>query len=201
MGHFLFGVYNLKDRRFNKHKRNTDFVPTNHQIRSPKVRCIDSEDNNLGVIDKLEAIRIAENAKLDLVQVAPGNRDNPPTCRILDSGKYKYEMSKRKKENAKKQRESAVKIKEVKFRPNTDQNDLKTKATKAQQFIEDGHRVKVSIFFRGREITHKDVGMETLNKFLQMVPNMHLLGEPVQQGKILSVIGTRKKEVELKAAV
>jgi len=197
----LFGEYHLKDKRFSNKNNRRDFVPTNHQIRAFKVRCIDAENNNLGVIDKSEAIRVAEDAKLDLVQVSPGDKDNPPTCRILDSGKYKYEMAKRKKENAKKQRESAIKIKEIKFRPSTDQNDLKTKASKAQRFIEEGDRVKISIFFRGREITHKDVGIDTLKKFLEMVPNMQLMGEPVQQGKILSVIGTRKKEKELKAAV
>ncbi len=193
MGYFHLEKICLKDNRFNRNRNNNNnFVPINHQIRTPTVRCIDAEGNNLGIIDKIEAIKLAQDSKLDLIQVTPGDFNNPPTCRILDYGKYKYELSKRQKDNAKKQRESAVKIKEIKFRPGTDQNDLKTKAVKTQEILEDGDRVKVSIFFKGREIAHKNVGMETLNKFLAMVPNMQLLGEPTQQGKILSVIGTKK---------
>jgi translation initiation factor IF-3 len=180
----------LKDKRFNNRKK--DFVPINHQIRSPKVRCINVNNENIGVIDTSEAISTAKVAGLDLIQVAPGDRDNPPTCRILDYGKYKYDISKKKKESSKKQRESIVKLKQIKLRPNTDQNDLKTKAANAERFIEEGDRVKISIFFRGREITHKDVGMDTLRQFVEMVPNMRLVGDPSMQGKVLSAIGSKR---------
>ena len=179
----------MKDRRIN----NKDFVPTNYQIRSLKVRCIGLNNENLGVIDKNEAIKIAEGYSLDLIQVCPGD---PPTCKILDYGKYKYEMSKKQKENAKKQRESFTEIKEIKLHPNTSENDIKIKAQKAEELLSDGSRVKLSVVFRGREITHKDVGLNTLKDLVNLIPNIQLYGEPVLQGKVLSVLSSKKKEIK-----
>jgi translation initiation factor IF-3 len=119
-----------------------------------------------------------------------------PICRIVEYGKFKYELSKKKKETAKKQRESTIKTKEIKFRPSTDENDLKTKADKVEKFLNEGDRVKITIMFRGREITHKEVGIETLNKFIDMIPNIELINEPSMQGRILSTLVGRKKEAK-----
>lgn len=154
------------------------------------------DGTNLGVLPRDEAIRKAQDQSLDLVMVTEG-KDGVPICRIVEYGKFKYELSKKKKETAKKQRESTIKTKEIKFRPSTNDNDLKTKASKAKQFLNEGDRVKITIMFRGREITHKEVGMETLNKFIQMIPNIQLINEPSMQGRILSVLTGRKKEVKV----
>src|SRR5690554_4765412 len=100
---------------------------------------------------------MALDAGLDLVQVSSGGRNSSPTCKILDYGKYKYQQSKNEKAAAKKQRENSVKIKEIKFRPTTDINDLRTKASKVQEFLNDGDKVKITIAFRGREVSHKEI--------------------------------------------
>ncbi|HVI42753.1 MAG TPA: translation initiation factor IF-3, partial [Anaerovoracaceae bacterium] len=138
---------------FNK---NQDRIIINHQIRGQKVFCINHENVNLGLIPLSQALNLAQEHGLDLVQVSAPSKDRAPTCKILDSGKYKYDLSKKKKEAEKKQREAIVKTKEIKFRPTTDLNDLKTKARKAEGFIEEGCRVKISITFKGREISHQE---------------------------------------------
>lgn len=174
-----------------------DFVPFNRKIRAPQVRCIDAEGNNLGIVSIENALRTAENSNLDLVQIAK-SKDGIPICRVTDYGKYKYDMSKRKKEAARKQRESSTKTKEIKLRPSTDINDLQVKATKTQGFLESGDKVKISVMFKGREITHRDVGIDTLHKFLELVPNGQLMGQPSMQGRILSALVNKK---EAKASV
>lgn len=162
-------------------------TPSNYRIRAKKVLCIESNGNNLGIISKDEAIQIAKSKELDLVMISDG-KDGIPICRILDYGKFKYEQSKKKKEAFKKQRESLIKTKEVKLRPSTDINDLKTKSLKVQKFLDEGDRVKISIVFRGREITHKNIGHDTLNDFFKMISNFEKITQPSIQGKILSVL-------------
>ena len=157
--------------------------------------CIDSDGENIGVIHRDDAIKKAQEKELDLVMIADG-KDGIPVCKIVEYGKFKYELSKKNREIAKKQRESVIKTKEIKFHPSTDENDLKNKASKVEKFLNDGDRVKVSITFRGREITHKNVGMDTLNKFISLVPNLELINEPFMQGRVLSVLCKRKKDVK-----
>jgi translation initiation factor IF-3 len=111
----------------------------------------------------------------------------------LDYTKYRYEQAKKKKEVDRKQRESAIKTKEIKFHPGTDKNDLRVKANKAAEILADGNRVKISILFRGRELSHREIGLATLNEFTALVPNLQLMGPPTTQGRILSVIGAFKK--------
>jgi len=180
----------MQNKKFN---RKNDFVPFNCKIRAKQVRCINADGDNLGIIPIEEALSIAGDSKLDLVQISNG-KDGVPICRITDYGKYKYDISKRKKESARKQRETAIKTKEIKFRPSTDTNDLQVKATKAAAILNDGDRVKVSIMFKGREITHKEVGMDALHKFLELVPNGQFMSPPAMQGRILSVL-LDKREV------
>lgn len=160
---------------------------SNEKIRSKKVIVINSSGNNIGEMDTKEAILLARSEELDLVQVSEG-RGNLPICKIVNYGKFKYDLSKKEKEVAKKQRESIIKIKEIKFRPSTSDNDLQTKASKANEFLLDGDRVKVSIIFRGREVAHKDVGIDTLVKFMNLIKNGKMVGEPSLVGKTLSVI-------------
>ena len=113
---------------------------------------VDDESTQLGIMATSEALALAQNKGLDLVEVSP-NAD-PPVCRIMDYGKFKYEQQKRQQEAKKKQ--TVIQIKEVKFRPKTDEHDYQTKLKHIRRFLEEGDRCKVAVFFRGREIVHKD---------------------------------------------
>jgi len=139
----------------------------NDQIRAKEVRLIADTGEQVGVISLMEARNRARLAGLDLVAVNIAN--GIPVCKILDYGKFKYDESRRAKEAAKKSRESRIELKEIQLRPTTDVNDLKVKAKKAQGFLEDGNKVKVIIKFKGREITHVDVGTNVMNEFFSYV--------------------------------
>ena len=178
---------------YNKAQSKRDFTPVNNQIRSSKVICIDQNNNNLGEIETSEALKLSYAAELDLVQITAGTNGKSPTAKILDFGKYKYAESKSKKQQAKKQRENTVRTREIQFRPNTDINDLKTKANKTREFLEEGDNVKISIMFKGRELSHKELATETLRQFLELVPEMQLSESPNLSGKVLSALGTKKK--------
>jgi translation initiation factor IF-3 len=167
------------------------FIRANFQIKAQNVRCINENNENIGVVSFDQAIRLAKEAELDLIQISYG-QDGIPVCKITDYGKYKFELSKKQKETAKKQRESAIKIKEIKFHPNTSDNDLKTKANKIIDFVNDGHKLKISIVFRGREMLHKDVAIEQLNKFLEFVPGLQLSGDVQMNGKIMTVMAEKR---------
>ena len=130
----------------------------NGSIRAPKVRCIDPDGNQLGVIDTREALIKAEDFGLDLVEVQP-NAD-PPVCKILDYGKYKYEAQKRANEARKKQK--IIEVKEIKFRPNIDEHDYQVKMRNMTKFLSGGDKVKVTLRFRGREMAHQELGANVL---------------------------------------
>jgi len=130
----------------------------NGSIRAPKVRCIDPDGNQLGVIDTREALIKAEDFGLDLVEVQP-NAD-PPVCKILDYGKYKYEAQKRANEARKKQK--IIEVKEIKFRPNIDEHDYQVKMRNVNKFLSGGDKVKVTLRFRGREMAHQELGANVL---------------------------------------
>ena len=132
----------------------------NNKIRSREVRVVDSEGEQLGVMLLEDALKIAQEKNLDLVNVAPQAR--PPVCRIMDFGRYKYEQSKRDKEARKKQKTTAVK--EVKMRPGIDEHDFQVKKRNAVRFLENGDKVKVTIIFRGRQITHPELGRKQCKK-------------------------------------
>lgn len=140
---------------------NKDDEPrVNSEIRVAEVLLIDDKGNKLGVISTAEALRLAEERDLDLVEVAP--LASPPVCRILDYGKYRFQQQKRDKDARKKQKNQTVK--EMKMRPKIDQHDYDFKVRAIKSFLSDGHRVKVSIFFRGREMAFLDRGREVLNR-------------------------------------
>lgn len=126
----------------------------NEEIRAREVRLVGEEGEQLGIVQLREALQIAMDRSVDLVEIAPTAK--PPVCKLMDYGKYKYEQAKKDKEARKKQR--TTEIKEVKLRPNIEDHDFETKARNAKRFLTDGDKVKVTIMFRGREITHPDLG-------------------------------------------
>ena len=132
----------------------------NGGIRARELRIIDAEGNQLGVKTKAEALRMAENANLDLVLVAPNAK--PPVARIMDYGKYRFEQQKKAREARKKQK--VVNVKEVRLSPTIDKNDFNTKLRNARKFLGKGDKVKASIRFKGRAITHKEIGQEVLQR-------------------------------------
>ncbi len=132
----------------------------NGAIRAPQVRCIDPEGEQLGVLDTREAILKAEDFGLDLVEVQP-NVD-PPVCKILDYGKYKYEAQKRANEARKKQK--IIEVKEIKLRPNIDEHDYQVKMRNVVKFLNGGDKVKVTLRFRGREMAHQELGANVLSR-------------------------------------
>lgn len=148
----------------------------NYNIKSTKVICIDQNNKNLGILNTLEAIKLAYSVGLDLVQVTQGN---PPTAKIADLSKMKFEASKKAKEQRKKQREAIIKEHQIKFRPTTDDNDLKFKAKKADEFVNNGDQVKVIIAFKGREVSHTNVALDTFNKFIEFCVSAKVLNKPL----------------------
>jgi translation initiation factor IF-3 len=158
------------------------------QIRAPRVLCIDDQNVNRGVIPITEALQIAESSGLDLVQISKASRDEVPTCKVLDYSKFKFEQSKKEKAAKKKQRESTVKVKELRFRPSTDDNDLIVKAKKAAEFLKDGDRVKATVMFKGRELAYKEAGAEVLYRFVKMIGVATQASAPQMMGRHLSLL-------------
>lgn len=140
----------------------------NEEITAREVRVISEDGENHGVITVDEGIRIAMEAGLDLVELSP-NAD-PPVCKILDYGKFKYEQQKRKNEARKKQK--TIEVKEVKFRPNIEQHDYEVKMRSLRKFLEGGDKVKVTLRFRGREMAHQELGLDVLNRVREEVDEM-----------------------------
>ena len=139
---------------------NRDGPRVNEDIRVPQVRLIDQDGEMLGVMTAREAIQRAYSVGLDLLEISP-NAD-PPVCKILDFGKFKYEQQKKK--NEAKKRQKVIEIKEIKVRPNIDENDYQVKLRAMKTFIEEGDKVKVTLRFRGREMAHQDIGVKVLER-------------------------------------
>ena len=133
----------------------------NEEINDKEVRLIGDQGEQLGIMSAADALRIAEEKELDLVKIAPGS--NPPVCRIMDYGKFRFEQTKKEKEAKKNQR--IVEVKEIRMSPGIDTNDFNTKLKNAQKFLADGDRVKVSVRFRGREMAHTEIGAALLKDF------------------------------------
>ncbi len=140
----------------------------NQEIRVSEVRLIDAENNQVGVVPIEKALKMAEESDIDLVEVAP--MANPPVCRILDYGKYLYEIQKKEKESKKKQH--VIEVKEIRLRPITDTHDLQTKLKHARDFLEKKNKVKFTVMFRGREMAYKDMGKEMLNKVVESLEDI-----------------------------
>jgi translation initiation factor IF-3 len=142
--------------------KNNNFPKANREIRASQVRLVDEDGNMIGVVSLRDAMAQAEKAGLDLVEISP--TAEPPVCRILDFGKYKYEAKKRVHDAKKKQK--VIVIKEMKFKPNIGPGDFDTKVRKIKEFLLEGDKVKVSLWFKGREIVHNEVGMELFEKII-----------------------------------
>jgi len=160
-------------------------VRINERIRVPEVRVIGDEGEQLGVMDVRDAVRRAREKGLDLVEVAP-NAD-PPVCRIIDFGKYQYEA--KKKANEAKKKQVTITVKEVKFRPGTDDHDYEYRMKHARQWLSDGDKVKATIWFRGREMTHRELGARILEKLEQdLVDVGEVEARPRMEGNQMFII-------------
>lgn len=157
----------------------------NEQIRAREVRVVSDTNEQLGIMSIRDAIAVAEEKGLDLVEVAPNGR--PPVCRIMNYGKYRYEQQKRDKEAKKKQK--IFQIKEVKLRPNIEDHDFFVKLKNAQRFLSDGNKVKVTIMFRGREMTHPELGQEVLDRFAKELGDTIVREKPPKlEGRNMTMI-------------
>ena len=154
-------------------------------IRVKEVSVVGDNGDQLGVLLTQDAINMAQDRNLDLVEVAPNS--NPPVCRVMDYSKFKYQQSKRAQEAKKKQK--IVHVKEVKFRPNTDQHDYDFKLKNALRFLGAGDKVKILVFFRGREIVHRENGQKLLERVTETLADMAVVEqEAKQEGKTLCMI-------------
>lgn len=167
-------------------------IRINHRIRVPEVRVVLDDGTMLGVMSTQEALRKAEERNLDLVEINP--KSNPPVCKILDFGKYKYEEKKRASEAKKKQ--TVVELKEVKLRPKTDDHDLETKLRAARRFLTSGNKVKFTVRFRGREITHPERARMQLDWIMEKIADLaNLEQRPTMEGRTMSLIIAPKPQV------
>lgn len=162
----------------------------NERISSPKVRLVDENGEMIGVLSQSDALERALKAGLDLVEISP-NAD-PPVCKILDYGKYKFEEQKRRAEIRKKQK--IIEIKEIQLRPGIDKHDFDVKMRSARKFIEEGDKLKVTLRFRGRELSHQELGMDVLNRVKDTLQDIAKVEQhPKMEGKrVIMVMGPAK---------
>lgn len=158
----------------------------NEEIRVKEVRLIDGSGNQMGVIEISEALKIAQEAGGDLVEIAPNA--SPPVCKVLDYGKYKFEQEKKIKESRKKQK--LLKLKEIRMQPKIEKHDLAFKSKHVQEFLDDGNKVKVTIRFRGREMAHTELGRGVLEKLIENLDEGTFLVDRTAQmeGRFMSMI-------------
>ena len=162
----------------------------NERIRVREVRVIDEDGGQLGVMPIQQALSLARERNLDLVEVAPNA--TPPVCRLMDYGRFKYEQTKKEREAKKHQR--LTEIKEIRLRPKIDEHDLEVKSRKAQQFIEEGDKVKVTVLFRGRELAHPQLGRMLLEEMAnRLKPIAQVERAPLVEGRTMHMILTRAK--------
>ncbi|MGQ0794404.1 MAG: translation initiation factor IF-3 [Deltaproteobacteria bacterium] len=161
----------------------------NQRIRAREVRLIAEDGKQLGILQTRDALRMAQEQGVDLVEVAPNAE--PPVCRLMDFGKYKYEL----KKQAATKRQKVQELKETKVRPNIGEHDLEIKINHMREFLEDGHKNKVRIFFKGREITHSELGSELAHKIIERLSDVGAVDSPPKfEGKNLIMIISPKKK-------
>ena len=166
-------------------------VRVNQYIRVPQIRVVLADGTNAGIMNTYDALKQAKDQALDLVEINP--KAVPPVCKIMDYGKFKYEE--KKKQNAAKKNQQIQELKELTFRPNTDENDLAHKVDQAKGFLAEGDRVKFTIRFRGREITHQNIGKDKLTWILKELDGMIQPNPPMNlEGKFLSMIVSPTKK-------
>ncbi|GBC97907.1 Translation initiation factor IF-3 [bacterium HR17] len=163
----------------------------NEQIRIPRVLVIDENGQKLGVMDTRDALRLARSKGLDLIEVAPHAR--PPVCRIMDYGKFKYQQQKRAKEARKHHKE----LKEIRLTPQISEHDLMHRVRSAEEFLQEGHRVRVFMQVRGRWAAHMDLGEAKLRHFAEQLSHLAVVESPIQhQGNVLSLLLAPRKEMK-----
>jgi translation initiation factor IF-3 len=162
----------------------------NEQIKDKEVRLVSEDGEQLGVMSSREALKMAMDAELDLVKIAPMAK--PPVCKIIDYGKYRYELTRKEKEAKKKQKN--VELKEVRLSPNIDTNDLNTKVNNAKKFITKGNKVKVTLRFRGREMAHVHQSKHILDDFAVLLEDVASIEKPAKlEGRNMSMVLTEKR--------
>jgi translation initiation factor IF-3 len=165
-------------------------VNINQAIRAREVRVVGANSEQIGILPLSEALSLAENQHLDLVEVSP--TAVPPVCRIMDYGKYKYQQSKKQQEARKKQIQ--IQLKEIKLRPKTDEHDLQFKIKHARRFIEEGNKAKISVVFRGREVTHMELGQQALERVVKELEDIAIIEvRPKMEGRNMFIILAPKK--------
>ncbi len=162
----------------------------NEQIRDKEIRLIGEDGEQLGIMSAKDAYKLAKEAELDLVKIAPTAK--PPVCKIIDYGKYRYELARKEKEAKKKQK--VIDIKEVRLSPNIESNDLNTKANMARKFLEKGDKVKVTLRFRGREMAHMSSSMHVLDDFAKELADIAVVEKPAKlEGRSMQMVLAEKK--------
>ncbi len=179
-------------RRFDRRPPERDQTRINERIRVPEVRLIDDEGNQVGVLKTPEALRFAQERDLDLVEVAPEAR--PPVCRVLDYSKYKYEQAQKLKQARKHQQQ--ITVREIKFRPKIAQHDYDTKKGHVERFLRHKDKVKVTIMFRGREVTHPERGTMILDRLAEELAELGVVEQrPMQEGRNMTMMLAPSKGV------
>ena len=162
----------------------------NEQVRDREVRVISSNGEQLGIMSSKEAMKLAREAELDLVKIAPNAK--PPVCKIIDYGKYRYELARKEKEAKKKQK--TIDVKEVRLSPNIDKNDLNTKINQARKFLSKGDKVKVTLRFRGRELAHVNSSKVILEEFAEQLSDVAFVDkQPKFEGRSMIMFLTEKR--------
>ena len=162
----------------------------NEQVRDREVRVISSNGEQLGIMSSKEAMKLAREAELDLVKIAPNAK--PPVCKIIDYGKYRYELARKEKEAKKKQK--TIDVKEVRLSPNIDKNDLNTKINQARKFLSKGDKVKVTLRFRGREMAHMASSKHVLDDFAELLADVATVEKaPKIEGRSMTMFLTEKR--------
>ena len=162
----------------------------NEQIRDKEIRLIGESGEQLGIMSSREALKLVEEAGLDLVKIAPTAK--PPVCKIVDYGKYRYELARKEKDAKRKQK--VIEVKEIRMSPNIDTNDLNTKVGAARKFLEKGNRVKVTLRFRGREMAHMSTSKHILDDFAQMLSDIAVVEKmPKVEGRSMIMFLTVKR--------
>ncbi|KXG77649.1 Translation initiation factor IF-3 [Fervidicola ferrireducens] len=165
-------------------------LEVNYEIKAREVRVIDVDGKQLGIMPLKEALKLAQERQLDLVKVAP--QAKPPVCKIMDYGKYKYEQSKKEKEARKNQK--VISVKEIRMSPNIEEHDFQVRVKSALRFLDDGNKVKVTVRFRGREITHTQLGEDVLKRLAESVKEKAIVEKPpVIEGRNMVMILSPKQ--------
>jgi translation initiation factor IF-3 len=183
-------------RRFDRRPPERDTTRINERIRVPKVRLIGADGEQLGIVETAEAMKRAQDADLDLVEVAPNSK--PPVTRLLDYSKYKYEQE--QKQKAARKHQQQVNVREIKLRPKIADHDYETKKGHVERFLRQRNKVKITIMFRGREQAHPERGRDLLQRLFEDLDGLATIeSEPLQEGRNMSMMLAPSKEVTAQA--